>query len=308
MSFLPEDISRFRALERAFETTRRRVDKALVRFIGRGDPRNKKLYDSVLYSIRAGGKRLRHLLVLASARVVARRAGAGARAAMSAACAREMIHTYSLIHDDLPAMDDDDLRRGKPTNHKVFGDAVAILAGDALHTLAFKVLGSTPGISAERIVRMVRILSDGAGIDGMVGGQAADIQTEGTAPTPRILQYIHDHKTRDLIRAATLLGAVAGGGNEGDIRRLAAYGNKIGLAFQVVDDIIGVIGDAKEMGKAVGSDAARKKMTYPALYGIEKSRAIADRLIAEAKAALRPYGARASLLRDLADYILVRTK
>ena len=225
----------------------------------------------------------------------------------------EMIHTYSLIHDDLPAMDDDDLRRGRPTNHKVFGEAIAILAGDALLTQAFNLLSKNGKIPVSVIPKAVEVVSAGAGSMGMVGGQVLDIEMgEGkwTRQTRKrqteILKTIHESKTAALIQSSILAGAVLAGASRKQARNLAEYGWKAGLAFQIADDILDVVGNKKLLGKK-GSDARNKKLTYPALYGIERSRREAERLILDAKKRIGGFGKRSEILRELADYIIQRT-
>jgi geranylgeranyl diphosphate synthase type II len=260
------------------------------------------------YSLLAGGKRLRPILCVAAAEAV----GGKETQALPAACALECIHTYSLIHDDLPAMDDDDLRRGRPTSHKVFGEAMAILAGDALLTYAFQLL-SDPALYEEQVkpevmVEVIRFVADAAGAQGMVGGQVADVEAEGRHVDPAGLAYIHTHKTAALIRASVVSGALLGGGSSEEVEALARYGSAIGLAFQIVDDILDVIGDSESLGKAVGGDAAHDKATYPAVHGLEASRAEAEKLIKEACDALEPFGERGAPLEALALFVLERQR
>jgi len=227
-------------------------------------------------------------------------------AAIQTGCALEFIHTYSLIHDDLPSLDNDDLRRGKPTNHKVFGEAIAILAGDALLTLAFETLSKSP-LEAARRVRMIAEIAGAAGtVNGMVGGQVADVEAEGKQIGTDALEYIHRSKTAALIRASIVAGAIAGGAASADVERLRRFGDNIGWAFQVVDDLLDVEESSATLGKTAGKDQAQKKATYPALYGIEKSRAIAAELEAKALADLDAFGARAVRLRQLAEFLVAR--
>jgi geranylgeranyl diphosphate synthase type II len=226
--------------------------------------------------------------------------------AVQVGCALEFIHTYSLIHDDLPALDNDDLRRGKPTNHKVFGEAIAILAGDALLTLAFQTLASMP-LEAEKRLAILGLVAQAAGTDrGMIGGQVADLEAERTAVDSAGLEYIHRSKTAALIRASIVAGGIAGGANGADVKRLTAFGENIGWAFQVVDDLLDVEESSAALGKTAGKDEAQNKATYPALYGLEKSRAIASDLEAKALAELADYGETASRLRELAEFLVAR--
>lgn len=227
-------------------------------------------------------------------------------AAMSAACAIEFIHTYSLIHDDLPALDNDDLRRGKPTCHKKFGEAIAILAGDALLTLAFETLAQSP-VDGARGVRLVSEVARAAGtVRGMVGGQVADLEAERKPIDLAGLEYIHRSKTAALIRTSIVTGAIAGGAANDDVERLRRFGDNIGWAFQVVDDILDVEESSAALGKTAGKDQAQQKATYPALLGLEKSRDIAAGLAGKAIAELEPYGERAERLRALAEYLIAR--
>jgi len=264
------------------------------------------------YSVFAGGKRLRPCLVAAGAECC----GGRATRVLKAGAALEMIHTYSLIHDDLPAMDDDDLRRGKPTNHKVFGEAVAILAGDGLLTLAFAAAAANArdcGLGGQASAELIATIAAGAGTSGMVGGQAADLGAEkwrGRLPrrrVARLLEYIHLHKTAALITASLEAGAILAGASAARRRSLRAYGRAIGLSFQIADDILDVVGDKAKLGKR-GSDAQNRKLTYVSLYGLERARAEAATLTRRAHAALRPFGRRAAVLHDLADYIVTRDR
>jgi len=262
------------------------------------------LVAAMRYSLFAGGKRIRPILVLAAAEA----AGGNARDAMFAACAVEMVHTYSLIHDDLPAMDDDDYRRGVPTCHRKFGEATAILAGDALLTLAFDVLsdsGSDSNIDAKVRIMMIHELARAAGWTGMVGGQQVDVASEGTEPDLPTLQYIHTHKTGAMIRCSVLLGGFASNADDALINSLRTYGERLGLAFQVVDDILDITSTTEELGKDQGSDASRGKMTYPALFGLEEARERAAELIHEAKTALISVSNK-DRLTGIADFVLKR--
>lgn len=264
-----------------------------------------KLRESMLYSLLAGGKRIRPALALAAAEAV----NGDSEAALPAACAIEMIHTYSLIHDDLPAMDNDDLRRGKPTNHKVFGEAIAILAGDALLTHAFYYLtshGERSALPAESILQMVRELAKYAGASGMVGGQAADMLGEQGMTTLEELEYIHLHKTSDLVVCSLRLGGIAAGAGERELQALTIFGRSIGLAFQIQDDILDVTGDTEKLGKRTQHDSAQKKVTYPYLVGLDESRAKVEELTEAGKRAIAEVLPNPKRLLDLADFLITR--
>ena len=263
------------------------------------------IFQAVRYSLLAGGKRLRPILCLAAAEA----AGGDYRAVLPVACALEMIHTYSLIHDDLPAMDDDDLRRGRPTSHKVFGEAVAILAGDALLTEAFAQMSAAdrmPQIPPDRILRVVHDIARAAGFWGMVGGQVMDIQSETAAADEETLLYIHTRKTGAMIGASVRVGAILVGAQTGEIEALATYGRHVGLAFQIADDILNVEGDRMALGKGTGSDAVRGKLTFPQLMGLDASRTRMVDLIARALEAIRGFGPNAEPLRAIAQYVAER--
>jgi geranylgeranyl diphosphate synthase, type II len=285
-----------------FESDREAVDAALEEFLPPASTPPASIHEAMRYSVFAGGKRLRPILCLESARMFA----GPPDAAFPAACAIEFIHTYSLIHDDLPALDNDDLRRGKPTCHKKFGDAIAILAGDALLTLAFETLAKSP-VDAHRGVRLVAEIAQAAGtVRGMVGGQVADLEAERKAVGLDTLEYIHRSKTAALIRASIASGAIAGGAKDADIDRLSSFGEYIGWAFQVVDDILDVEESSAALGKTAGKDQAQQKATYPALMGLEKSREKANELAGKAIAELNSFGARADRLRQLAEFLVAR--
>ncbi|WP_298035934.1 polyprenyl synthetase family protein [uncultured Desulfuromonas sp.] len=282
------------------------VDRALESYLPAADVMPATLHKAMRYSVFAGGKRVRPVLVLAACEA----AGGEPQRALPAACALEMIHTYSLIHDDLPAMDDDDFRRGRPTNHKVFGEAVAVLAGDALLTEAFVLLSRPDAhgdLSAEASRRIIHIIGRCAGSLGMVGGQTVDMESEGKQVDLPTLEYIHTHKTGALILAAIQAGALAGGADEAAFGALSRYGEAAGLAFQVADDILDVVGNQEELGKDVGSDQARGKATYPALLGLAEARVRASELRDLALDALEPLGEKAEPLRRIADYIIDRS-
>ncbi|MBI4246855.1 MAG: polyprenyl synthetase family protein [Candidatus Rokubacteria bacterium] len=280
------------------------VDAALERVLPAETVPPATVHRAMRYSVLAGGKRLRPILVIAGAETV----GGSPPAVLPAACSLELIHTYSLIHDDLPAMDDDDYRRGRLTSHKVFGEAVAILAGDALLTLAFKLAADTAALARDpRVLRdVVAELADAAGTFGMVGGQVADIESEGKTISPETLEYIHLHKTAALIRASLRVGALLAGGAPAAVDAIGEAGRDLGLAFQIVDDILDVEGSLEELGKTAGSDERKKKATYPALHGVPASRREAQRLVARVKERLVALGPRAAPLAALADYVLER--
>ncbi len=287
-----------------------RVDRALNALLIREKTAPAVIHKAMRYSVFAGGKRLRPFLCVTAAEVC----GGRPERVMPTACALEVLHTYSLVHDDLPAMDDDDLRRGRPTNHKVFGEGMAILAGDALLTHAFQLMAENaraPGIPAARVVEAVRVVATAAGSLGMVGGQAVDLASaEGAvwgAARARVLDFIHRRKTGALIKASLDAGAVLGGGSPKQRRALAAYGEQIGLAFQIADDILDIVGNKKLLGKR-GSDRDNGKLTFPAVHGMEESRRRAARAVARAKDALSLFGKKAAALAALADYIIERDR
>ena len=291
-------------LEAYLKDRRVLVDAALERFLPGEDVQPPTVHRAMRYSVQAGGKRLRPILVIAGAEAV----GAPPATVMPTACALEMIHTYSLIHDDLPAMDDDDYRRGRLTNHKVFGDAVAILAGDALLTLAFKLVADNAALVPDpRVVcDVVAAIAEASGTFGMVGGQVVDIESEGKAITPETLEYIHRHKTAALLRGSLWVGARLGGADAAALAAIDDAGQSLGLAFQIVDDILDVEGSLEALGKTAGSDVRKQKATYPALHGLEVSRREARRLIEEAKSRLAVFGDRATPIRALADFVIER--
>jgi geranylgeranyl diphosphate synthase, type II len=263
------------------------------------------LYEAMRYSLLAGGKRLRPILCLASSELV----GGGPSVAMPTACALEMIHTMSLIHDDLPAMDNDDYRRGRLTNHKVYGEDVAILAGDALLTYAFEhVATQTQGASPDRVLRVIAGLGKAVGGEGLVGGQIVDLASEGNPDvTLETLTYIHNHKTAALLEVSVTSGAMLAGASDEELENLRQYAQRIGLAFQIVDDILDITSDAETLGKSVGKDVAAQKVTYPSLWGLDESRRQADQLIAAAKDSLTGFGELNRPLLAIADYIVART-
>jgi len=283
------------------------IDQALKDFFPQPQGPAATVIRAMQYSLFAGGKRLRPILCLAGAEAV----GGQSRALLPVACSLELIHTYSLIHDDLPAMDNDDLRRGQPTNHKVFGEAMALLAGDGLLTEAFRLMTEMKlpeSIPAQALLRTIGLIATAAGYQGMVGGQTVDIEYTGKKVDPSLLQFLHTRKTGALITAAVAAGAILGGGSEAEIRTLTAYGESVGWAFQIADDILDVEGDSKLMGKGTGGDVRKQKITYPAVVGLEQSKKLKKELIAQAITALGPFGAGAEPLRHLANYIIERKK
>lgn len=294
-------------LERYLEERRVLVDEALERYLpGAGDS-PKEIHEAVRYSIFAGGKRLRPILVLAAAEA----AGGQVEQALAAAAAIELIHTYSLIHDDLPAMDDDDFRRGRPTCHKVYGEAMAILAGDALLTQAFILLSAAPASvngDPEARLRVIQEIAQAAGSRGMVGGQVVDILNEDREIDLPTLQYLHTHKTGALIRGCLRVGGILASAGPEQLEALTRYGERIGLAFQIVDDILDLEGSLEALGKQAGSDLRKKKATFPALLGIEESRRWAHRLVSEAQQSLVMFGERGAALGAIADFVVMRRR
>lgn len=283
-----------------------RVDAALDRFLPRETELPHSVHKAMRYSVFAGGKRVRPILMLAACRSV----GGDSERAVPAACAMEMIHTYSLIHDDLPAMDDDDFRRGNPTNHKVFGEAIAILAGDALLTEAFKLVSDrrfAEGCDPSGLLAVIHEIATCAGSYGMVGGQVIDMESEGSRnidlPT---VQYIHTHKTGALIKASVVSGALLGGADWEQLAAITRYGEAAGLAFQIADDILDIEGTTEEIGKDAGSDQARGKATYPAVMGLAAAKEEAREMMDEAVRALDLFDAEADPLRQIARYIVQR--
>jgi geranylgeranyl diphosphate synthase type II len=278
------------------------VETALGRLLPPEETLPSSIHRAMRYSVFAGGKRIRPVLCLETARMFTD----DPSAAVHVGSALEFIHTYSLIHDDLPALDNDDFRRGKPTNHKVFGEAIAILAGDALLTLAFQTLASVP-IDSDRRLKILSAVASAAGTDrGMIGGQVADMEAERKPVDGAGLEYIHRSKTAALIRASVVAGAVAGGAEQRDITRVFNFGEHIGWAFQVVDDLLDVEESSAALGKTAGKDQAQQKATYPALYGLEKSRMIAAELEAKALGELDAFGERAARLRQVGEFLVAR--
>ena len=295
----PETINHYLA-RRAAE-----VNEWLDRLVPGETTPPRQLHRAMRYSLLAGGKRLRPALVLSAGEAF----GADTDDLMPAACAIEMIHTYSLIHDDLPAMDNDDLRRGRPTCHKAFGEAVAILAGDALLTQAFRVLAAdAPGRDPGRQVRVIREVATAAGtVDALIGGQMADIESEGKNVDGSTLEYIHCSKTGAMISASVVVGGVIGGATAEQLERLRGYGQRIGLAFQIADDILDVTSTSEQLGKTPGKDLAASKATYPAIYGVSDSQARARELVDEAVEIVSMLGLKTQVLADIARFIIARS-
>ncbi len=293
------DISRY------LEQKREEVDRFLETIIPTVETAPTTLHESMRYSLFAGGKRIRPILAIAAAEAV----GAPSRAILPVASSLELIHTYSLIHDDLPAMDNDDYRRGKLTNHKVYGEAMAILAGDALLTLAFELCSRRDllnGLDALHQVQIIHELAQGAGNLGMVGGQVLDIQAENKAINLSTLQAIHAHKTGMLIRAAVRMGAIVSAATPAQLEHLTLYAEDAGLAFQIADDVLNVTGTREELGKNANTDAQRGKKTYPTFYGVEGARTLAAQCTDRAICRLQTFDAKADPLRELARYITAR--
>jgi geranylgeranyl diphosphate synthase type II len=281
----------------------RRVDDALDRLSPPETTHPATIHKAMRYSLFAGGKRIRPILCLQAAAAIANHAPG----AIEAGCALEMIHTYSLIHDDLPALDNDDFRRGKPTNHKVFGEAMAILAGDGLFTLAMQTLARIEGLDAARRLALVDELSFASGtVDGMIGGQVTDIESERMTPNAELLELIHRAKTGALLRASVTMGGICAGADAAGMKALSDYGTHVGLAFQIVDDILDVEATSEALGKTAGKDEAQGKITFPAVYGLEESRRMAAGECARAHEALARFGEQALRLHEIADLIVQR--
>jgi geranylgeranyl diphosphate synthase type II len=279
------------------------TDRALEMLIPSAQTVPASIHGAMRHSTFAGGKRLRPVLAMQAGITIA---GALPKGIENLGAALEMLHTYSLIHDDLPALDNDDLRRGKPTCHVVFGEAIAILAGDALQTRAFEILSSL-NCPPAATVQIIGLIANAVGtVDGMIGGQVLDLESERLKPTPELVEAIHRAKTGALIRVSVVSGGVFAGANAGDVARLDRFGRKAGLAFQIVDDILDMTVDSEQLGKTAGKDQATEKATWPAVYGIDQSRRDAAQLIDEAFAALEPYGSRADGLKAVARYLVER--
>lgn len=293
-------------IEGYLKEKREKIEKALDRYLPGEDEFPTILHRAMRYSAFAGGKRIRPIFTIATAEALGKRD----EEVMALACAIELIHTYSLIHDDLPAMDDDDWRRGRPTCHKVFGEAIAILAGDALLTLAFDVMASM--VEGERdparVLRVIKEVAGAAGSMGMVGGQAVDMESQGKRVDFPVLEYIHIHKTGALILASIRAGAIISGAGERELQALTEYGEAVGLAFQIVDDILDVEGNRELMGKETGVDALKGKATYPSIVGLEESKRRVRELADRAVSSLSIFGERGWALRSIARFIAERTR
>ncbi len=285
-----------RLKERAAE-----VDAYLDKYLPVKDKEQRIIYEAMRYSVFAGGKRLRPVLMLETAKMC----GGSDEDVMPFACAMEMIHTYSLIHDDLPAMDNDDLRRGRPTSHIKYGEAVAILAGDALLNRAFEVASDVQG-DVERTLKAIRILSASSGTEGMIGGQVMDMEYEGREITFDALRLMHSCKTGAIIRSSCVIGAVMSGADDSEITAVDEFAKNLGIAFQIQDDILDVEGTEEELGKPIGSDAEENKNTYVSLLGLERAKELMKEYSAKAKDSLKPFGERAEFLADLTDYLTSR--
>ena len=289
-------------LKRYLAARQKEVDRALDRFLPKASVPPATIHKAMRYSLFAGGKRLRPILCLAAAEAC----GGNTTAALPHACAVECIHTYSLIHDDLPSMDNDDLRRGRPTCHKVFGDGIAILAGDALLTIAFEIATHAKPVSRYDLRDVFREIAVASGSRKLIAGQVADLEAEGRRITRAQVRSIHENKTAALLTASVRLGAMAANANAKQLAAITAFGRALGLAFQVIDDILDVTQTSDKLGKSAGKDIAAQKATYPAVIGLEKSRAEARRLTRRAHGALESLGEDAAVLRALADYLLAR--
>ncbi|MBV8068315.1 MAG: polyprenyl synthetase family protein [Acidobacteriaceae bacterium] len=279
------------------------VDRVLNEWVPGDTVEPAIIHRAMRYSLFAGGKRIRPVMAIAAARAISD-SPAGIE---NAAATLELIHTYSLIHDDLPALDNDDLRRGRPTCHRVFGEAIAILAGDALLTLAFEVLSRLSSTEAERRIRLVEELARAAGtVGGMIGGQVCDLEGEGKRPSATLLESIHRAKTGALLRASVRMGAIFAGASKQELAAISEYGEHIGLAFQIIDDVLDVEEPSEALGKTAGKDEAQQKITFPAVYGLERSREMAEQERLAAHLALRMFDDRAERLRQIADFIVHR--
>jgi geranylgeranyl diphosphate synthase type II len=281
---------------------KKRIDRALDQFLPRATTKPATIHAAMRYSLFAGGKRLRPILCMAAADA----SGGRTEDALHAACAVECVHTYSLIHDDLPCMDDDDFRRGKPTSHKVYGEGIAVLAGDALLTIAFEILAAARTTPRYQTAALVRELAIAGGSRWLIAGQVADLEGEGRKLSGKELQFIHRSKTAALLTTSIRLGAMSANASPARLRNVSDFGRALGLAFQVIDDILDVTQTSEKLGKSAGKDVAAQKATYPAVFGLEKSRSEAKRLTQAAHHALKPFGKKAARLHELADHLLNR--
>ena len=289
-------------LKQYLQSRQRLVDQSLRKFLPGGSVAPKTIHEAMRYSVFAGGKRLRPVLTLAAAEAC----GGETEDALAPACAVELIHTYSLVHDDLPCMDDDDLRRGRPTSHKVYGEGMAVLAGDALLTEAFQVIARTPDTPRYQARDYVSELATAAGSKQLIGGQVLDLEGEGRKLTKRELVRIHENKTAALLTASLRRGGMTANATPKRLEALTSFGYHLGLAFQVIDDILDVTQSTEQLGKTAGKDIAAEKATYPALLGLEKSRLEARRLTDKAMSALKPFRAHGARLEEIASYLLER--
>ena len=289
-------------LKRYLASRQKEVERALDRFLPKESAKPATIHKAMRYSLFAAGKRLRPILCLAAAEAC----GGEVDRAMPLACAVECIHTYSLIHDDLPSMDDDDFRRGRPTCHKVFGDGIAVLAGDALLTIAFEIAAAVKPTRRYRLQQIITEIAIAAGSRKLIAGQVADLEAEGQEITRKELRYIHENKTAAMLIGAVRLGAMSANATAKELEAISAFGAALGLAFQVIDDILDVTQTSEKLGKSAGKDIVAQKATYPAVIGLEKSRAEAQRLTNEAHIALSVFGAKADTLHALANYLLDR--
>ena len=283
-------------------TRQKEVDRALDRFLPKESAKPATIHKAMRYSLFAGGKRLRPILCLAAAEAC----GGKTAAALPLACAVECIHTYSLVHDDLPSMDNDDLRRGRPTSHKVFGEGIAVLTGDALLTVAFEIATHAEPTRRYSLRDILRDLAIAAGSRKLIAGQVADLEAEGQPITRAGLRYIHENKTAAMLAVSVRLGAMSANATEPQLAAITDFGHSLGLAFQVIDDILDVTQTSEKLGKSAGKDVAAQKATYPAVIGLDASRREAKRLTQRADAALEPFGAKADMLRQIASYLLAR--
>ncbi len=295
------------AVGRRLGEHRRAIERALDQFVAADEGSSHRVLEAMRHSLFAGGKRLRPILVLAGAEV----AGMDTEQVLPAACAVELIHTYSLVHDDLPAMDDSPTRRGRPTCHVLYGETIALLAGNALHAFAFELLArnaEVPEVPADRVVRALAELARAIGPRGMVGGQALDLAASGKRVAAADVYQIHRLKTGSFIRACVTIGGILGGAAPGDVEALSGYGEHVGLAFQIVDDILDVVGEEAKLGKGTGSDAAQAKITFPSVFGLASSRRLAQDATTQAIHAIEPLGDRGQWLRDLSMFLLSRDR
>jgi geranylgeranyl diphosphate synthase type II len=289
-------------LKKYLASRQKKIDRALDAFLPKASTRPATIHKAMRYSLFAGGKRLRPVLCIAAAEAC----GGTTEHALPAGCAVECIHTYSLVHDDLPSMDNDDFRRGRPTSHKVFGEGIAVLAGDALLTIAFEILAQAKATSRYDAREMLAELAVAAGSQKLIAGQVADLEAEGRKTTRAGLRYIHENKTAAMLSVSVRLGAMSANATARELRAISDFGQSLGLAFQVIDDILDVTQTSEKLGKSAGKDVAAQKATYPAVIGLDASRREAQRLTREAHAALKTFGDRGERLRQLANYLLER--